>query len=191
MKKMPTLFVKKFDESGRAMRPVTREVTKGCEWVFEEEVIATRKFDGTCCLVKGDKIYARFDLKKGRVLPEGAIPCQEEADSFTGHFPHWVPVEKQPQYKHHKVAFERQKPLEEGTYELCGPHFQKNVDNLDKEKDILIKHGSEILDLGKNLNHDIIECFLAEHFIEGIVFYRNNGDMCKIKRSDFGYKWGH
>ncbi len=27
------------------------------------------------------------------------------------------------------------------------------------------------------------------HSIEGIVFYRSNGEMCKIKRSDFGLEW--
>ncbi len=27
------------------------------------------------------------------------------------------------------------------------------------------------------------------HYIEGTVFYRGNGEMCKIKRSDFGFEW--
>jgi hypothetical protein len=32
--------------------------------------------------------------------------------------------------------------------------------------------------------------YLTTHYIEGIVFYRNTGDMCKIKRTDFGLEWG-
>ena len=28
-----------------------------------------------------------------------------------------------------------------------------------------------------------------DNYMEGIVFHRENGEMCKIKRSDFGFKW--
>lgn len=39
-------------------------------------------------------------------------------------------------------------------------------------------------------NHRIkIHRYLETHMIEGIVFHRGNGDMCKIKRSDFGFTW--
>ena len=31
--------------------------------------------------------------------------------------------------------------------------------------------------------------YLKNNYIEGIVFYRGNGEMCKIKRSDFGFRW--
>ena len=31
--------------------------------------------------------------------------------------------------------------------------------------------------------------YLEEHYIEGIVFYRGNGEMVKLKRSDFGFNW--
>ena len=87
-----------------------------------EKVGQQKKIDGTCCLIKDGKIYRRYDYKKGRTLPQGAIPCQEAPDPITGHFPHWL---------------------------LC------------TENDP----------------------------IEGIVFYRGNREMCKIKRSDFGFKW--
>ena len=34
-----------------------------------------------------------------------------------------------------------------------------------------------------------IKEYLSAHEIEGIVWHRGNGEMCKIKRSDFGFEW--
>ena len=39
------------------------------------------------------------------------------------------------------------------------------------------------------MDYEGIKQYLEEHYIEGIVFYRGNGEMCKIKRSDFGFEW--
>ena len=184
MKKIPSLFVRNFED--HEIKSITTEVTKGCEWVLNGEGIATKKFDGTCCLIKDNKIFARFDFKPGRKLPEGAIPCQKEADEITGHFPHWVEVKEQPQYKYHKIAFEKQCDLEEGTYELCGPHFNNNPEKY--EEDVLIKHASVILeDVPRTF--DGIKEYLQNNYMEGIVFHRGNGEMCKIKRKDFGFPW--
>lgn len=148
-----------------------------------------------------------------------AIPCQEKADPITGHFPHWVLCdENNPADKYHIAAFEllknkRQGMKLDGTYELIGRHFQGNPYNL--EDDILIKHGEYLLSTSfenaeKVLEYtetriiDIDGCpiscivprtyeqirdYLENHYIEGIVFYRGNGEMCKIKRSDFGFEW--
>ena len=185
MKKMKTLFKRTFD-SGHVANTVN-EVTPGCEWVLQGEGKATQKLDGTCCLIKDGKLYARFDYKPGRKLPDGAIPCQEEADPITGHFPHWVEVKDQPQYKWHKIAFENSTGLEDGTYELIGEHFANNPEKVE-HGDILVKHGSIILDnVGRD--YDSIKEYLRTHYIEGIVFHRENGDMCKIKRTDFNFEW--
>ena len=153
------------------------------------EGFATEKIDGTCCLIKNGKIYRRYDFKKGRTLPQGAIPCQEKPDPITGHFPHWLLCTKDdPNAKYYLEEFERQKNdnLEEGTYELIGKHINGNPYNLDT--DILEKHGKRILE---NIPRDYegIKQYLENHYIEGIVFYRGNGEMCKIKRSDFGFEW--
>ncbi len=32
-----------------------------------------------------------------------------------------------------------------------------------------------------------IKKYLEEHYIEGIAFCKGNGEMCKIKKSDFGF----
>ena len=185
MKKMPTLFIREF-ENHRVSRCLN-EVNKNCEWVINGEGYATEKIDGTCCMIKDNKIYRRFDYKKGRNLPKGAIPCQEKADETTGHFPHWVLCkEDNPADKWHIKAFKEKENWKDGTYELIGKHFQGNPYNL--ENDILEKHGLRILE-NVPRNYEGIKQYLENHYIEGIVFYRGNGEMCKIKRSDFGFKW--
>lgn len=185
---MKTLFKRTF--IGHHVENTTNEVTEGCEWVLNGEGIATQKLDGTCCLIKDGKLFARFDYKVGRKLPDGAIPCQEEPDELTGHFPHWVEAKDQPHYKWHKKAFENMKKstdLEDGTYELIGNHFQNNPEHVE-QGDILVKHGSIILDNVPRTFEGIKE-YLRTHEIEGIVFHRENGDMCKIKRTDFNFEW--
>ena len=72
-----------------------------------------------------------------------------------------------------------------GTYEAIGPHFQGNPYNL--EKDILYRHGSEVVSV--NRSFDDIKEYLRTHTIEGLVFWKDGEPMCKIKRSDFGFKW--
>jgi len=188
MRKIKSLFKRIFEETH--VVKVTEEIQEGCEWVIAGEGIATRKYDGTCCLIEDGILYKRFDYKPGRKLPKGAIPCQDEADAITGHFPHWVKCQKDnPDDKWHIKAFEKLVNPQNGTYELCGAHFQKNIDHLVDDGDILIKHGETILEVERTF--DGIKTFLSENVIEGIVFHRKNGDMCKIKRSDFGLDWGN
>lgn len=185
MKKMKTLFEREFENHN--VVKCLNKMQDGCEWVLREDTYATEKIDGTCCLIKDNKIYKRFDLKPGRKLPNNAIPCQDKADEITSHFPHWVLCdENNPADKYHIKAFNNQKPLIDGTYELIGPHFQGNPYNL--TEDILEKHGLRIL---RNVPRDYegLKKYLEENFIEGIVFYGINGEMCKIKRSDFGFEW--
>ena len=190
MKKMPTLFKRVFD--GHNIVNILNEVTEGCEWVLTGEGIATEKMDGTCTYYNDDKLYRRYDAKKGKPIPANAILCQPEADAVTGHLPCWVPCdENNPGDKWYIKAFERMKAegyvFENGqTYELCGVHFQSNPYNL--EEDIYFKHGEKVLD-DVPRTYDGIKEYLRTHEIEGIVFHRGNGEMCKIKRSDFGFKW--
>lgn len=185
MKKMKTLFERKFEDHKTVK--VLNKVTEECEWVLQGEGYATEKIDGSCCLIQDGKLYRRFDYKEGRKLPEGAIPCQEKADEITGHFPHWVLCnENNPADKYHIKAFKQQEKWEDGTYEIIGKHFQSNPYNLDN--DVLEKHGKRILQ-GVPRTYEGIKAYLEAHMIEGIVFYRGNGEMCKIKRSDFGFEW--
>lgn len=191
MKKIKTLFERVI--VNHEIVDILPNVAEGCEWVLRGEGIATRKLDGTACMVKDGKLYARYDYytikrgkrKKQRTLPEGAVPCQEKPDEITGHFPHWVPITDDPKYKQYREAFANQSGLEDGTYELIGVHFKANPEHLDSG-DKLVKHGSIVLDDVPRTFEGIRE-YLRTHDIEGIVFHRENGDMAKIKRTDFHF----
>lgn len=53
MRKIPTLFERKFDDS--RVKEVLPVVTKGMEWVLDGDGIATIKYDGACCaIIKGE-----------------------------------------------------------------------------------------------------------------------------------------
>ncbi|MEG1363844.1 MAG: DUF5565 family protein [Clostridia bacterium] len=185
MKKMKTLFKREFNN--HEIVKVLNEVEVGCEWVLNNEGYATEKIDGTCSLIQNLQIYRRYDYKAGRILPAGAIPCQDKADNITGHFPHWLLCTNEDHNNlYHLEAFSKQPNLENGTYELIGKHINGNPYKL--ETDILVKHGSIILD-NVPRNYEGIKKYLNDHYIEGIVFYKEDGIMCKIKRSDFRLNW--
>jgi hypothetical protein len=181
MKKISTLFKKDPDDLGRVISQINPEH----EWVFMPEGIATRKFDGTACAIIGGILYKRYDVKKGKTVPEGAIPCQE-ADEITGHWPHWVKcVEGNPEDKYHFEAFGTSSNLSDGTYELCGPKINGNKEGFAAH--VLVRHGEHRLGI-TDRSFNGIKAFLAENDVEGIVFHHHDGRMAKIRKSDFGIK---
>lgn len=181
MKKIPTIFVR--DPANPAR--LTSECNNACLWVFHGQGVATRKFDGTACLVRGGILYKRYDCKKGRTPPEGFEPC-DDPDSVTGHWPGWLPVSyTDPADKWFRDASQ---PTQDGTYELIGPRIQGNNEN--REAHRFVPHG----EVGIILPHGDITLegmgrFLADHCIEGIVWHHPDGRMAKIKRRDFGLPW--
>lgn len=186
MRKMKTLFKREFIKKGKKTRIIIHdEVQEGCEWVLNGEGKATRKWDGTCCMIKDGELYKRFDFKPGRKLPDGAIPCQEKADEITGHFPHWVKCDRQnTSDKWFFEAFNNNK-IEDGTFELVGEKINGNKDNI--EGHLLIRHGIDNIQVERNFEG--IKNYLEQNKIEGLVFHRENGEVCKIKRTDFGFDW--
>lgn len=187
MKKIPTLFVREF-ENHRVKR-ILPEVTPGFEWVLEGDGIATIKFDGAACAIIDGQLYRRFDAKPGRTVPEGAIPCCEP-DAVTGHHPHWVKcVEGDPESKWFFVARDSYPlKLEDGTYEAIGRHFNGNPYKM--TGDTLVKHGESVIEHGEFArSFEGIKAFLEKTYIEGIVFWKDGEPQCKIKRSDFGFEW--
>lgn len=186
MKKIPTLFKREF--SGHKIVGITAEITPGCEEAFLYGT-ATIKNDGSCCAIINGEFYKRYDAKKGKKPPEGAIPCCDP-DPITGHHPHWVKVnEDDPADRWFFTALLntcRTVPYpEDGTYEAIGPHFNGNPYLYNR--DILIRHGTSKIDV--NRDFDSIKNYLEDNFIEGLVFWLNNEPVCKIKRTDFGFKW--
>lgn len=183
MKKIPTLFEREY--ANHRVVGIKPNVTEGMEWVIGGEGIATVKIDGSCCAIINGEFYKRYDAKKGKKVPEGAIPCCEP-DAVTGHHPHWVKVdENNPADKWFVIAYQNTDSRADGTYEAIGIHFQGNPYGLDC--DILVKHGQEIVEIGRSF--EAIEEWLRTHNEEGIVFWKDGEPKCKIKRSDFGFSW--
>lgn len=182
MKKLKTLFKKDPNNLGK----VINEINPSNNWVFTDQAIATRKFDGTSCAIINGDLFKRFDLKPGRQLPENTIACQD-ADSVTGHHPHWVKCERSDKSnKWHFEGFDKLEIKSEGTFELCGPKVQGNPENLERHE--LIKHGAEKLEI-KELSFEGIKRFLTENDIEGIVFHHKSSEMmCKVRKKDFEIK---
>ncbi len=51
-----------------------------------------------------------------------------------------------------------------------------------------MRHGEKVISLAER-SFECIREYLAEHTIEGIVFWKDDVPQCKIKRKDFGFKW--
>lgn len=187
MKKIPTLFVR--DWEGDRSR-VLDDVTPGCEWVIEGEGRPTRKWDGTCCAVRGGMLFKRYTakMKGGRLRhPAAFIPCTEPDER--GKVEGWVPVSDGPEDKWHRTAFGL--PHKDGTYELIGPKVQGNPEGVPIH--ILLQHGGMSLSDCER-TFDGIRDFLREQAthstIEGIVWHHSDGRLAKIKLCDFGITRG-
>lgn len=188
MKKIPTLFTRVFEN--HKIVDITPEITPGCEKAFLDGK-ATIKFDGSCCAVIDGGFYKRYDAKKGKKPPKGAIPCSNP-DPVTGHWPHWVKVDAtNPNDKWFLEAAKNyatakgMHDIEHGTYEAVGPHFNGNPYEL--ENDILVKHGNAVVNPKRDF--DSIKEYLNNNSIEGLVFWLDGEPVCKIKRTDFGFDW--
>ena len=189
MKKIPTLFERVYEN--HKIVGILPKVTEGMEWVLAGEGIATVKWDGSCCAIMNGEIYKRYDAKKGKKPPEGAIPCCDP-DPVTGHWPHWVKCDpNNPADKWFIQAFENVKKNEcradlyGGTFEAVGPHFQANPYHFEEDK--LIKHGIHEVEVERTFEG--IKRYLENHSQEGIVFWKDGEPKCKIKRTDFGLPW--
>lgn len=186
MKKIPSIFKRDFSGNPKF---VTREIDPNCQWVIDGEGIATRKWDGTACLIKDGKLYKRYDAKNGKKPPEEFIPCQNP-DTITRHWPGWLPVGEGPEDKWFRLAFSTNNFIpqkEDGTFELCGPHFQSNPEKL--HSDFFIKHGycgaEKLPDPARN--YEAFKEYFKDKDLEGIVYHHPDGRMAKVKKSDFNY----
>lgn len=194
MKKIPTLFRRLYEE--HKIIGITPEIAVGCEQAFLRGE-ATIKLDGSCCAIIDGKFYKRYDAKRGKSVPDGAIKCQDEADPITGHLPCWVKVDENNSSDKWFIAAMHTAALQyafshngatlpDGTYEAVGKHFQGNPYQLNY--DVLKRHGvGTIYDLERSFEG--VHKWLHLHGAEGIVFWLDGEPVCKIKRSDFGLEW--
>lgn len=181
MKKIPTLFVR--DKDNR--KYVTDVISPNCQWVFEGEGVATRKYDGTCVMYDGEYWWARREIKNGGRAPDNYRT--EDTDYFTGKTVGWEPIE---QSSFHKFFGEAvgDKDWEPGTYELIGPKVNANPEGVETHQ--LIKHGEDLVLRGLVPTYDSIReglALLREEGIEGIVWHHPNGLRAKIKVKDFNW----
>jgi hypothetical protein len=186
MKKIPSLFQRDLDTG-----LVRNEIVPGTEWVVQGQGVATRKWDGTCCLIRDGSFYRRYDAKHGWAPPEGFEPAQDP-DPITGHWPGWLLVGNGPEDKWHREGLvntvnNHHKALDNGTYELVGPKIGGNREGRDQH--YLIKHGTVIYDYCPR-TFDELRLYFESNNIEGIVWWRkpDGCDMVKIKARDFGIK---
>ena len=183
MKKIPTVFEREYENHKVVgIKPV---YTSNETFEAFKHGVATVKYDGSCCAIIDGQFYKRFDAKKGRKIPEGAIPCCDP-DPVTGHHPHWVKVTNDPADKWFREAYFNSMPRVDGTYEAIGPHFQGNPYAL--VADTLVPHGFEKVSLPER-SFEAVREYLKDDYIEGIVFWLHGEPKCKIKRSDFGFEW--
>lgn len=180
MQKIISLFQRNYEGD----RLVRDEVVPGAEWVLAGDGVATRKYDGTCAMIRAGKLYKRYDAKQGKTPPAEFEPAQEP-DPSTGHWPGWLPVSDGPEDRYFREAFEGSGMTDEsydGTYELVGPKVQGNPEKFGQH--ILLRHGFVVLqDCPRTF--EAIKEYLRDQDIEGVVWHHPDGRMVKIKKRDF------
>ena len=166
MKKIPSIFIRDFKGNRKL---VTRERNPECEWVFNGEGTPTRKWDGTCCMVRNGILYKRYDAKRDKkgnwkTIPEDFEPC-EERNEITGHQVGWIPVkwetkEEKRENRYFKMAWDLIDNVNSytegifylnypnpkyiaGTYELIGITVNGNPEGVNGL--YFIKHGFNVL----------------------------------------------
>lgn len=183
MVKIISLFIRDYDGN----RQVINEVVPGAEWVGAGEGAPTRKWDGTCCLIRNGFFYKRYDAKHGKEPPAGFEPAQDAPDERTGHWPGWLLVGDGPDDRWHREGRENTGPIPDGSYELVGPKINGNPDGF--ETHLLVRHGeAKVEDAPRD--YDGLKAYFETHDIEGIVWHHPDGRMVKIKGKDFGIKRG-
>src|SRR5688572_18321843 len=171
MKKIISLFQRNYDGD----RLIRNKVTPGAEWVLSGEGYATRKWDGTCVLFQGGKMFKRFEVKPGGTPPVNFEPANS-IDQTTGKQQGWIPVSDGPEDRWHREAGVRIAGLwSDGTYELIGPKINGNPEKVDYH--LLIRHGVHKLNAPRSFLE--LKEYLQYAQIEGIVWYHPDGRMVK------------
>jgi len=176
MKKIPTIFKR----NPKNRKEILNEPNPDCAWVFSGEGVPTRKYDGTCCLVKNGDLWKRREVKKGKPEPEGFMFA--DYDKVTGKTVGWMPVTECKEDRWHIEAF-GDRHYSDGTYELCGEKVQGNPEGF--EAHILVPHETATQYDNVTRTFAGIREFLDSMDIEGLVFHHEDGRMAKIKKRDY------
>lgn len=160
---------------------VINQIHKDCGWVVKGEGVATRKLDGTCCMIRSGKLYKRQECK---VIKDNFEEI--DFDPKTGKRIGWIEVCNGPEDKWHSEGFNNLLIKEDGTYELVGPRIQGNPEKYNQHT--LVPHKVLTLEHQPPRDFEGLKNYLADKDIEGIVFHHPDGRYAKIKKRDFGYE---
>lgn len=171
----------------------TPEITEGYEWVFNEgDVICTEKLHGTnCSIVIENGVVSMIFNRANRIPFIGGTLSKIATEGVNN-------------------ALEKERFILNGGQhfgELIGPKLNGNPYHLEQHEWIPFdwakkhlaykswgKYPKDFQAISKWLKDDLFSLFLAKkgilrdnskHFVEGIVFWRNNGEMAKIRRDMF------
>lgn len=184
MQKIPTIFLR--DVTTNFSR-VLNEWNPQCLWVRDGEGIATRKYDGTCCLIRNGVLYKRRELREGDIAPDSFESVSIDLD--TGKTVGWVPVGSYSEDRWHREAI-KDSVLSDGTYELVGPKVNGSKDGFTSHT--LIPHARARLFVRAPRDFQSLPIWFETEegaVIEGLVWHHPDGRMAKIKRRDFGLVW--
>lgn len=180
MQKIISLFQRNYTTD----RLIRDEITPGAEWVIAGEGVATRKYDGTCCMIENGKLFKRYQAKKEP--PKDFIPAQDQ-DKITGYLVGWRPCyREEPSDRYHWEAFDRLEDKSDGTYELLGPKIQGNPEKYEQHE--LLRHTNAEMFRDCPRDYQGLRGWLPLQHIEGIVFHHPDGCMVKIKTKDYGLR---
>jgi Family of unknown function (DUF5565) len=192
VQKIPTLFIR---DLSRQPALVTAEWHPACLWVRDGEGVATRKYDGTCCMMRDGKLYKRRELRDGDTPPVNFELVDQDVTTCKSYG--WVPVGDGPEDKWHRTAYDLSRdphlhgaPLPDGTYELVGPKIQGGKDNF--ATCTLLAHATAAQYPDAPRYYEGLRAWfntVQGECKEGLVWHHPDGRMAKIKRRDFGLKW--
>jgi len=183
MRKITTLFKRDFTNNGAIMD----EYSDGTDWVLGGEGVATRKYDGTCTLIRDGNYYKRYELKAGNEAPYDFELADK--DELTGKSMGWVEVGNGNEDKWHREATDGLTAgidLPDGTYELVGAKVQNNPEGYNKHT--LVAHSEAEIYENVPLGFNELKEWLTDKDIEGLVWHHPDGRMVKIKKKDYRLK---
>jgi hypothetical protein len=206
LSKINTICEYVYDERGRPTGKTIDQLVEDLKNVNNiNQIKVTAKMDGTCCLIKNDKIYARQDVKDISKAPDDWFPTAGIEKDKGGHIIGFRPLDVKKGDKWHLMAIEKDKArfLEYNddkfyytmkninefngkTCELVGPHVNGNKHQLNKHAYII--HGNVEVNAPWRTHKEIQEWLDNEGVIyEGIVIHNfENNKLYKCHRGHLG-----
>lgn len=86
MNKIPTVFVRDLSKQPALVIP---EWHPDCLWVRDGEGHPTRKYDGTCCMVRAGRLYKRHELQR-HAWAESYVNVPREFEGLKSWLAEWM-----------------------------------------------------------------------------------------------------